>query len=127
MSEYPEHDKMHALRPVVPGWTRDQIDEFAKNRVVGDFLEWLSDNGYYICRSSNEDTIYPRYVPEFKSVEKWLAEHFQIDQDKIDKEKRTMIEEIRRGSRKTQNTTASLCRSYPGRSGSVLRATSPRS
>lgn len=77
MSEYSEHDKQKAV-----------LDDA---RVIGEFLDWASSQGYQLCRFSDRyDEFNP--VGSFLDV---LAEYFEIDLDKIEAEKRQMLESIR--------------------------------
>lgn len=112
---YPEHRKLESLGD--------------RNQIVGDFLLWLSEHGYSICRYEEHwDNGEPLFVdsrtmeksdggfgflheiknpkhesrpagwfPTAKSPypEAWLAEYFGIDQEKLDDEKRAMIERCR--------------------------------
>jgi hypothetical protein len=81
MSEYPESEKVHAIRD--------------KSQVVGEFIDWLEEKGYSICeyretmfRSSKE------LMPVPKSIEQWLMEFFEIDRQKYEKEKEQMAMEL---------------------------------
>lgn len=78
MIEYPEHDKMRAVLP--------------QSRACGEFVdEFLTGKGIYL-RTSNNQVISPGRLQEL------LAEFFEIDLDKIEAEKRAMLEELlRRG------------------------------
>lgn len=75
MTEYPEHEKLEALED--------------KNIVVGDFIEWLKED-HSIGRWHNND-----FFPVRKSTADWLAEYFDIDQYKLEAEKRQMLDKIR--------------------------------
>jgi len=73
MTNFPEHNKLRAISD--------------KSQAIFDFLEWceaqhglsLRDHGGYIK----------------KSVRDLLAEHFDIDQQKLEEEKLAMLEELR--------------------------------
>lgn len=75
--EYPEHEKMKKIAD--------------KSQTIGEFLEWINQEGYAIGefnRMSGElDT-------SRKSIQDLLAEFFDIDLNKIDKEKRAMIKSL---------------------------------
>jgi len=76
MADYPEHEKMRQI-----------ADE---SQLIGWFLE-CSD--YTLCEfHQGED----EYLPPHKSIEEILAEYFEIDLNKIEQEKRQMLEEIRK-------------------------------
>lgn len=83
MKIYPEHEKLRALR--------------GKNDVVGDFLTWLEQQGVVLCEHRDGHN-YPH--PVSRSIPKWLALYFEIDQDKLEDEKRDMLNVLRRVSEK---------------------------
>lgn len=90
MSEYPEHDKMQAMRP--------ELD------AVADFLERLYDGEIkysgmrlYLAYSFPDDPS-GRLNPAEPSISDLLAQWSGIDQNKIEKEKRRMLERIRNDS-----------------------------
>ena len=90
----PELDKMLAIKD--------------KSQAIGAFIEWLGHNGMVIARyASKEDewadegeekvaTGIDRgdLLPILNSVE-MLAKYFQIDLDKVDKEKLAILESLR--------------------------------
>lgn len=76
---YPEHERMSAI--------------VEKSQCIGEFLEWLNDvKRYRICERTGG---FVSFYPINKSVENLLAEFFGIDLNKIEQEKREMLEEIR--------------------------------
>ena len=79
MTEYPEHDKLHAIKH--------------ESQAVGAFLEWIRDKGIEFCLF--DDRI-EEYVPFRDSVEKILASYFEIDRTALENEKLAMIEACRR-------------------------------
>lgn len=80
MTEYPEHEKLSKVSQ--------------KSQACGEFLDWLYQQGYHLCSISDgyEDT----YVPTPKPVRRLLAEYFEIDEEKIETEKRAMMAELRK-------------------------------
>lgn len=66
MSEYPEHDKLSAIK--------------AESQAQGELLEWLADRGWL-------------HLP--MSIQNVLAEYHEIDLKKIETEKRAMLAMIR--------------------------------
>lgn len=66
MSEYPEHDKLSAIKN--------------ESQAQGELLEWLADRGW---------TNMPM------SIQNVLAEYHEIDLKKIETEKRAMLAKIR--------------------------------
>ena len=79
--QYPEHDKMTALR--------SKID------VVTEFLEWAEAQGYLIGKHA-EEPFGDCYAIIPAGIERLLADHFKIDLKKIEQEKRDMLDELRR-------------------------------
>lgn len=78
-ARYPEHEKMNAL--------------LGKREAVARFLEWMEMAGYVICvgqRDGSYRESAAKYEPARKTVEQWLAEHFDIDLQKIAAEKAAM-------------------------------------
>lgn len=114
MTEYPEHEKLQAIKdesqaigefiedgpytlcewknsPDVPRWidSRTGTDKTPHHRDVSPFAthsvanpDWF-DEGYY---------------PIHKSINQILADHFDIDLDKIEREKRAMLDELRKAN-----------------------------
>lgn len=83
---YPEHTRLSAIHD--------------KSQAIGEFLEWLGDNGYSICefqeaRSIDHPDATDGFYPLHRSIQSWLAQYFQIDPAKIEREKRQMLDEIR--------------------------------
>ncbi|WP_186214816.1 hypothetical protein [Burkholderia gladioli] len=76
MSLLPEHQKLKDLN--------------GANQIVGDFIEWLSDNGCVIAQYEGN-----RLWPITKSRDALIAEHFGIDQKRLDAEKEQMLDEFR--------------------------------
>jgi hypothetical protein len=94
---YPECDKMHKVHE--------------KSQAIGEFIEWLHDEKHIVfakyhkhtenCYSEDgrrmacgmwEGTLYP----EFVLINSALAEFFGIDLNKVEEEKRQILEEQRR-------------------------------
>jgi hypothetical protein len=79
-NQYPECEKMAAIKD--------------KSQVIGEFLEWASETqGFRLCISdwySNE------YIPIGMTTEILLAKFFDIDLNKVEIEKRKILDNIRR-------------------------------
>ena len=73
MSDYPEHDKLHAV--------------VEQTQAIGEFVEWLEGKGIFLARYV-EGSNYPRSVHGFRDL---LAEWAGIDQNKLEAEKRQML------------------------------------
>ncbi len=108
MSDYPEHDKLAALR--------------GANDTVGDFIEWLRQTGREIgdwkrvcwnqnhrgllnepaakvCRECGSDRNLgeARLCPSLASIEDLIAQNFGIDQRALEAEKQQMLRAARAG------------------------------
>ena len=80
-TKYPECEKLAKVRD--------------KSQVVGTFLEWLRDiKGFELAKYQE---IHPedRLVPIHYSIESLLAEHFEIDMEKVEQERQQILEDIR--------------------------------
>lgn len=76
--KYPEHDKMMAVAK--------------ESDAIGRFI----DHGPYVLASwSTDDDGNDILVQSWKSIEQVLADWFEIDLDKIEHEKRAMLDGIR--------------------------------
>ena len=98
MKKYPEHDKLR------------EVSE--KAQAIGEFVDWLDGKGIVLaarhqhsehCRQDgiwssqcgySQGELMLAGVP----TRKLLAEFFELDEDKIEAEKRSMLSEIPRGS-----------------------------
>lgn len=85
--EYPEHEKMRRLRPQIDAVTKflEALEQGQVTAGIGDRLHF----GIYWREGS------PRFVAASVSIPQLLAQHFGIDQDKIEAEKRQMLEKLR--------------------------------
>jgi len=77
MSEYPEHEKLKSLG--------------GANQIVGDFIGRLGEQDLVIAEWANGSEL----MPIRRSLNDLLADHFKIDQNKLEAEKRAMIEKLR--------------------------------
>jgi septum formation topological specificity factor MinE len=91
MSDYPECDRMNAVKE--------------KSQVIGEFIEWLQSSQE--VTEEHESIIlahYPRSrissdprLQRFQyTIEELLAKYFNIDLDKVEKEKRAILEALRK-------------------------------
>jgi hypothetical protein len=81
MADYPEHEKLKKISD--------------KSQTVGDFLEWLNSQGIYLM--TLEASMHDEWTAPQKSRVTLLAEFFEIDQAKLEEEKRVMFEDARSG------------------------------
>ncbi len=70
--------KMHSVKP--------------ESQAIGEFLEWLHHEKQWELAEWENNSLYPAHY----SIEKLLAEFFEIDLDKVDKEKRALLDQVRR-------------------------------
>lgn len=82
MTEYPEHDKLSAVK-----------DE---TQAAGEFIEWLESKGIFLAKYQEESN-FPR--PVHTSLLDLLAEWRGIDRNKIEAEKRQMLAAIREANK----------------------------
>ncbi len=82
MPGYPQHDAIKALG--------------GANQTVGDFIEWLSENGLTICEFIGNSSLRGGdYVPTHNSRDRLIAAFFEIDADELSREKDRMLEDFR--------------------------------
>ena len=74
MNKYPEHEKLSAVQE--------------KSQAIREFLEWLDfEKNYTICSLGEAGgDLREEYSPVYTSTEKLLAEFFNIDQIKLEKD-----------------------------------------
>jgi len=94
MSDYPEHDKLSAVKDA--------------SQAIGEFIETA---GYTLCElrtfieplddEPNGKTYEtrPRLAPVNKSIQVILADYYGIDLDKIEAEKRAMLDTLQQQAR----------------------------
>lgn len=71
-----------------------------KSQEIGYFLDWLNaEKSWILCKmfEGEEDnhTHKGDYLPAHFNIEKLLAEYFRIDLQKVEKERRAILEAIR--------------------------------
>lgn len=72
----PEHQKLKDLN--------------GRNETVGDFIEWLNDNGLVIAEHDKSSRLWPT----MKSRDTLIANFFEIDTKKLEAEKRQILSEF---------------------------------
>ena len=70
---------------------------------IGEFLEWMNGKGYWIGKygrytdpETEEEEGEEELIPIKKSTEELLADYFEIDLNQVEKERRAILEEIRK-------------------------------
>lgn len=96
MNDYPEHEKLQAISD--------------KSQTIYDFLEWVmaerglslgewvpDDSGWNgrVLRDPETREALQRFMPATRSRRELLAAFFDIDLNKIEDEKRAMLDELR--------------------------------
>jgi hypothetical protein len=66
-----------------------------ESQAIGEFLEWLPDIGIKLCEWDDEAPGPTKYWPVSKTIERLLSWYFEIDLDKADDEKRSLLEWMR--------------------------------
>src|SRR5271157_2930637 len=97
MSDFPEHDKLHVVK--------------VQSQAIGVFLSWLQeeqsvvlskrykhnenciDDGERVCGTESD-----LLVPVYCSISQWIAQYFDIDEAKLEAEKRSMLDDLRSGT-----------------------------
>lgn len=93
-----------------------------KSQAIGDFVEWLAEKGIRLCREhehtgacydDEEDPSHTwpmcelrdgQFIQVYAPITKLLAEHFDINEDKLEREKRQMLADIRKQSAGERST-----------------------
>ena len=66
-----------------------EIIKSGKAGIVQEFLDWLlDDQGFRLCEFSHETQA---FEPIYTQREQLMADHFDIDRDKIEKERRMLL------------------------------------
>ena len=70
-----------------------------KSQAIGQFIEWLGerDPQLYLCECAKEEE---GFFPVYPSIEKLLAEYFEIDLNKVEKERRELLDYVRQQNKK---------------------------
>jgi len=76
---YPEHAKLEKIT--------------SKSQSIGEFLEWCNTKGMSLHEYPED---HPHAVQTRRSTQDLLAEFFEIDLKKLEKEKKKMIESLRK-------------------------------
>jgi len=80
----PECEKLHAVKD--------------KSQAIGEFLDWLKNEKHYFIAERVVDFIHEDsdLMPVWTSIEELLAEYFEIDLNKVEQEKRQLLNHIRK-------------------------------
>ena len=75
-TQFPQLSKMHTVQ--------DQ------SHSIGDFIEWLSENGMAIC-TLQEGLRGTNFYPVADSLETLLSKYFEIDLNAVERERRAVL------------------------------------
>lgn len=79
-TEYPEHEKLKQIQ--------------RESQTIGEFIEWLESNGMVVCEWTDGNC--DNWMRTTLSTNRLLAKFFDIDLDKLEAEKRQMLDEMRK-------------------------------
>lgn len=86
-----------------------ELDKLVKAReiyhteAIGDFLEWLNGQGIILARY-NIDSFTSRLNPVHISIEKLLADYTKIDLQRVEKERRELLNRMREANNNGSKT-----------------------
>ena len=79
------------------------VDVSKESQPIGEFIEWLKRK-YDICELVESEDMYGgEYVPVYKTTNQLLADYFQIDLDKVEHERRALLDWLREQHETEQN------------------------
>lgn len=78
-----------------------ELDKMAKvherSQAIGAFLDWLGgERDYTICELGENGEGMEEYFPVRPNIEKLLAEYFDIDLEKVEKERRKLLDSLQK-------------------------------
>lgn len=77
---------------------QSRIIQSGKNQVIGDFLDWLEERGLIIARYHDDEACFegcPGIIAAGEGKLELVAGFFEIDLDKIEQERRALLEHLR--------------------------------
>lgn len=91
---------MTTTKPETPELDKQsQIIDSGDTAVVQDFLDWLTSRGYVIAEWAETHQTLTEPVetlqPLYSGPEQLMADYFEIDLDKIDAERRSLLDYLR--------------------------------
>lgn len=84
-------------QPLTPELDRQKLArDKGHSQVIGEFLDWLGARAVVLAQYHEDgDDLYELLVPVGKNIEQWLAEYFEIDLNKIEKERQALLDYVR--------------------------------
>lgn len=96
-NKYPECEKLQAVHE--------------ESQKIGQFLDWLTgERGIYFCKFYTLEELLEYdpgidyreedagFIRDYTPIQSLLAEYFEIDMDKVEEERRQILEELRRAN-----------------------------
>ena len=75
-----------------------------ESQAIGEFLDWLqSERKIHLCTDCKDDWGDDRLTHAGVPIYKLLAEYFDIDLNKVDEEKRQMLDELREANKDSRS------------------------
>lgn len=75
----------------IKGINKPELDKLIEakreSQAIGEFLDWLHEQGMAIGSYDKNDEFYPTHI----SIEGILAKYFNIDMNKVEKERRKLL------------------------------------
>lgn len=99
----PEHDKLTKVS--------------GDSQAIGQFIEWLRGSKKIIFCKLQDERIYRESIEEYQdeyyapttlNIQDILAEYFEIDLEKLEKEKRKILDNIRKANTTTQSNNKTV-------------------
>lgn len=79
------------VRPETPELDRQkEARDEGHSEAIGAFMEWLGEQCYHICTSDGDN-----FYPTGWSINTLLAAYFKIDLNKVEQERRALLEYVR--------------------------------
>lgn len=67
-----------------------EIIDSGRAEAVQQFLDWLWNEGLHLCSTDGHE-----FIPHHRQPEQLMADHFGIDRDKIEDERRAILANLR--------------------------------
>jgi hypothetical protein len=90
-----------AYPPMVETERMSSVARSGHSQAIGEFLQWCTDQGWELCHLVPNEAGWPDEVqflpvPAARDIPVLLALYFKIDMDKVEAERRALLEHIRR-------------------------------
>jgi hypothetical protein len=83
---------MTTLKPQPPCSECEKLNSVQeKSQPIGEFIDWMQNRGFVISSYDEDGNLYPCRI----SINLFLAQYFEIDLDKVEQERRALLEWLR--------------------------------